>query len=73
LPHKVQRRRARITRFMTSQRHSCPRCDGQIFLLWIDGRVVCAGCRLEHQSLRALAPRLAEEERADAASSRANS
>lgn len=56
---------------MATPRHSCPRCDGEIFLLNLDGRVICAGCRLENQSLRVLAPRLADEERADASSSRA--
>jgi uncharacterized Zn finger protein (UPF0148 family) len=59
---------------MRIERHSCPRCDGEVFLLRTDGRVLCAGCRLELQSLRVVDPRLAglpAEVRADAASSAA--
>ena len=57
---------------MRIEKHSCPRCDGEVFFLRTDGRVVCAGCRAENQSLRVVDPRLADE-RAAAASSVAKS
>jgi hypothetical protein len=52
---------------MPANRHSCARCDGEVFLLAVDGRVICAGCRAENHSLRVVDPRLAERD-ADAAS-----
>jgi hypothetical protein len=45
---------------MPANRHSCARCDGEVFLLAVDGRVICAGCRAENHSLRVVDPRLAE-------------
>jgi hypothetical protein len=34
------------------ERFSCARCDGEVFLLARDGRVVCAGCRMTARELR---------------------
>ena len=57
---------------MPANRHGCARCDGEVFILAVDGRVICAGCRAENHSLRVVDPRLADE-RAAPDSSVANS
>jgi hypothetical protein len=35
---------ALATRRVSEQRRSCERCDGEVFLIYTNSNVVCAGC-----------------------------